>query len=212
MIGLGDMGHAANMTRSLASFKHMAKLALGYGVARLRYSRGTHLTMGNPLAARLRRSAIDAGVTLWRNAPMQRLLFERGRVSGVVVERDGRPITVKARRGVVLASGGFSANAQMRRQYIPFADQHVSLEPEGNTGDGLNHALELGAQFDGVNLSNAGWVVVSVLREANGVLRKFTHMLLDRGKPGCIAVNASATNRPPTWWSRCTAAARCPRI
>ncbi len=190
MIGLGDMGHAANMTRSFASFKHMAKLALGYGVARLRYPRGTRLTMGNALAARLLRSAIDAGATLWRNTPMQRLLFERGRVSGVVVERDGQPLTVKARRGVVLASGGFSANAQMRRQYIPFADQHVSLVPEGNTGDGLNRALELGAQFDGVNLSNAGWVVVSVLREANGVLRKFPHLFLDRGKPGCIAVNA----------------------
>jgi hypothetical protein len=78
----------------------------------------------------------------------------------------------------------------MRQQYIPFAQQHVSLVPEGNTGDGLNNALALGAQFDGANLSNAGWVVVSVLREANGRIRKFPHLFLDRGKPGCIAINA----------------------
>jgi succinate dehydrogenase/fumarate reductase flavoprotein subunit len=190
MIGLGDMGHAANMTRSFASFRHMARLALRYGVDRLRYPRGTRLTMGNALAARLLRSALDAQVTLWRHAPMQRLLFEGGRVTGVEVMKDGVAVTVKARRGVVLSSGGFSANADMRRQYIPYAEHHVSLVPEGNTGDGLNSGLALGGQFDGDNLSNAGWVVVSVLRKADGTLRKFPHLFLDRGKPGCIAVNA----------------------
>ncbi|MDB5870205.1 MAG: FAD-binding dehydrogenase, partial [Polaromonas sp.] len=190
MIGLGDMGHAANMTRSFASFRHMARLALRYGVDRLRYPRGTRLTMGNALAARLLRSALDAQVTLWRNAPMQRLLFEGGAVTGVVVMKGGVPVTVKARCGVVLSSGGFSANAEMRRKYIPYAEHHVSLVPEGNTGDGLNTALSLGGQFDGDNLSNAGWVVVSVLRKADGTLRKFPHLFLDRGKPGCIAVNA----------------------
>ncbi|WP_293465986.1 FAD-dependent oxidoreductase [Polaromonas sp.] len=189
MIGLGDMGHAANMTRSFASFRHMARLALSYGIDRLRYPRGTRLTMGNALAARLLRSALDAQVTLWRNAPMQRLLFEEGRVTGVVATRDGVSVTVRARKGVVLSSGGFSANAQMRRQYIPYPEHHISLVPEGNTGDGLNTALALGGQFDGDNLSNAGWVVVSVLRKADGTLQKFPHLFLDRGKPGCIAVN-----------------------
>src|SRR5258706_11722487 len=189
MIGLADMAHAANATRSFASFRHMARLAATYGVDRLRYPRGRRLTMGNALAARLLRSALDAGVTLWRDAPMQRLVLDGGAVTGLVVLRDGVPVTLKARRGVVLATGGFSANSQMRRKYIPYADQHVSLVPEGNTGDGLNNALEAGGGFDGANLSNAGWVVVSVLREANGTVRKFPHLFLDRGKPGCIAVN-----------------------
>ena len=191
MIGLADMGHAANMTRSFASFRHMARLALAYGIDRLRYPRGTRLTMGNALAARLLRSALDAKVTLWRNAPMQRLLFDGGAVTGAVVQRDGALVAVKARRGVVLSTGGFSANAQMRRQYIPYAEHHVSLVPEGNTGDGLITALASGGQFDGDNHSNAGWVVVSVLREANGAVRKFPHLFLDRGKPGCIAVNGA---------------------
>ena len=149
MIGLGDMAHAANMTRSFTSFRHMARLALAFGIDRLRYPRGTRLTMGNALAARLLRSALDARVMLWRNAPMQRLLFEDGRVTGVEVMKGGVPVTVKARRGVVLSSGGFSANEDMRRQYIPYAEHHVSLVPEGNTGDGLNTALALGGQFDG---------------------------------------------------------------
>ena len=190
MIGLPDMAHAARWTKSFTSFRHMARLGCAYAVDRLRYPRGTRLTMGNALAARLLRSALDAGVTLWRRAPMQRLLIDAGAVTGVVIERDGAPIEVTARRGVVLASGGFSANAQMRQRYIPYAEQHVSLVPEGNTGDGLNNALGAGAGFDGDNLSNAGWVVVSVLREPDGRVRKFPHLFLDRGKPGCIAVNA----------------------
>ena len=190
MIGLPDMVHAARWTQSFASFKHMAKLAGAYAIARLSHPRGTRLTMGNALAARLLRSALEAGVTLWRQAPMQRLLIEAGAVTGVVVERDGAPVTVRARRGVVLASGGFSANAQMRQRFIPYAEHHVSLVPEGNTGDGLNQALAAGAGLDGDNLSNAGWVVVSVLREPGGRVRKFPHLFLDRGKPGCIAVNA----------------------
>ncbi len=189
MIGLPDMGHAANMTRSLASFRHMARLGLAYARDRLRHPRGMRLTMGNALAARLLRSAIDAGVSLWNHAPMTGLLTEGRSVTGITVLREGRPVQVNARRGVVLASGGFSANADMRRRYIPFAEHHVSLVPEGNTGDGLSKAQACGGRFDGDNHSNAGWVVVSVLREPDGRLRKFPHLFLDRGKPGCIAVN-----------------------
>lgn len=190
MIGLPDMAHAANWTRSFKSMRHMARLAWRHGIARLSHPRGTRLTMGNALAARLLRSAIDAGVTLWHSAPMQRLWLEDGAVRGVFVDHEGALRQVHARRGVVLASGGFSANAEMRKRFIPHAEHHVSLVPEGNTGDGLNHALAAGGGFDGDNLSNAGWVVVSVLREADGRLRKFPHLFLDRGKPGCIAVNA----------------------
>ena len=191
MIGLADMAHAAGWTRSLRSFKHMARLGAAYVLDRLRHPRGLRLTMGNALAARLLRSALDAGVTLWRRSPMQRLLIDgSGAVTGIAVERQGRALHIHARRGVVLASGGFSANPQMRARYLPYPEHHVSLVPEGNTGDGLQQALGAGAGFDGDNHSNAGWVVVSVLREADGRLRKFPHLFLDRGKPGCIAVNA----------------------
>jgi glycine/D-amino acid oxidase-like deaminating enzyme len=189
MIGLGDMPHIAQVTRSFASFKHMAKLVLRYGRDRLSYPRGTRLVMGNALAARLLRSALDAKVELWRDTAMQGLLVEGGTVQGLTVQHEGRAVQVRARRGVILATGGFSANAQMRQQYIPYPEHHVSLVPEGNTGDGLAQALQLGARFDGDNLSNAGWVVVSVLKKADGTISKFPHLFLDRGKPGCIAVN-----------------------
>lgn len=190
MLDLADMPHIANIKKSWASFRHIANLLLGYAWDRIRYRRGTRLTMGNALAARLLYSCRSAGVVLWANAPMLRLTEEQGAVSGAVIERDGLPVGVRARQGVILASGGFSANPQMRGQFIPYAQSHVSLVSTGNVGDGINKALELGAQYDGENISNAGWVIVSVLEEADGSLRKFPHLFLDRGKPGCIAVNS----------------------
>lgn len=190
MLGLADMPHIATIKSSWASFRHIAGLLLRYGRDRLRYKRGTRLTMGNALAARLLHSCDKAGVELWANAAMLSLVDDAGSVTGAVIERDGQPVTVNTRRGVILASGGFSANATMRAQFIPYPDQHVSLVSSGNVGDGIKSALALGANYDGDNLSNAGWVVISVLHEEDGSLRKFPHLFLDRGKPGCIAVNA----------------------
>lgn len=190
MLGLDDMPHIANVKSSWASFRHIASLLLRYFWDRVRHGRGTRLTMGNALAARLLYSCRSAGVQLWANAPMSRLIVEQGAVTGAEIERNGEPVAVRARRGVILASGGFSANAQMREQFIPFPENHVSLVSDGNVGDGICNALALGGQYDGENISNAGWVVVSVLEQPDGSLRKFPHLFLDRGKPGCIAVNS----------------------
>lgn len=189
MFAIADMPHIARVTRSFRSFSHIARLALRFAFDRLRHPRGTRLTMGNAMAGRLLRSALDAGVELCKDTPMLELINEGGAIKGVVALRAGQRTQIRARRGVILATGGFSANDVMRREYIPFAEHHVSLVPEGNTGDGLQQAQRAGGRFDGENLSNAGWVVVSVLRQANGKVRKFPHLYMDRGKPGCIAVN-----------------------
>jgi succinate dehydrogenase/fumarate reductase flavoprotein subunit len=191
MIGLADMPHVANATKSFASFRHMAKLLLRFARDRLSYPRGTRLTMGNALMARLMRTALDSNVTLWSKAPALRLQSQNGRVTGIVVQRNGEPVEIAVRRGVVLASGGFSANAEMRAKYIPYAEHHVSLTPEGNTGDGLSMALAAGGVMEEKNHQNGAWVVMSVGRKPDGTIEKFPHLFLDRGKPGCIGVNAA---------------------
>ena len=189
MVGINDMPHIANATRSFASFRHMARLLARFAMDRLRYPRGTRLTMGNALAARLLRSALDAGVTLWNRSPVVELVRDGGHVVGVILARDGQRTEVRARRGVMLASGGFSANPEMRARFIPFAEHHVSLVPDTNTGDGINLALEAGGVMDKDNVSNGAWTVMSLAREADGRVIKFPHIFLDRSKPGCIAVN-----------------------
>ncbi|MFT4919825.1 MAG: succinate dehydrogenase/fumarate reductase flavoprotein subunit [Zhongshania aliphaticivorans] len=194
MIGIDDMPHISNAGRSLKSFAYVAKLLMRYFVDRIRYPRGTRLTMGNALAGSLLKSCVDAGVELWSNAAMENIISTDGTgegpaIQGLTVNCNGQLIKLRARKAVILATGGFSANAEMRKRYIPFAESHVSLVPDGNTGDGIQQCLDLGAVFDGENISNAGWVVVSVHRAPDGKLRKFPHLFMDRGKPGCIAVN-----------------------
>ncbi|NIB44121.1 FAD-dependent oxidoreductase [Pseudomaricurvus alkylphenolicus] len=202
MIGFGDMPHIAKVKQSWQSFRHILGLVLRFGWDKIRHRRGTRLTMGNALAARLLRSCVDSGVQLWSSAPMCRLLTEGGRVIGAVVDNNGQPVKVLARHGVILAGGGFSADPALRRKFMPFPDQHLSMVCEGNDGTGIRQALELGACFDGDNISNAGWLIVSKLELPDGRIRKFPHLFSDRGKPGCIAVglngrrfgNESATN------------------
>ena len=61
--------------------------------------------------------ALDRGIPVWTEAPLEELLVEDGRVVGVRTVRDGSPVLVRARQGVLLASGGFAHNAEMREQY-----------------------------------------------------------------------------------------------
>ncbi|HEY9581270.1 MAG TPA: FAD-dependent oxidoreductase [Rhizorhapis sp.] len=189
MIDMFDLPYLAQMPKPKALW-HFGKLAARFGTDKLRgYKRGTRLTMGNALAAALLKSALDAGVTLRKSAAVEGLLTEGRRISGVRVSANGGTETHEARVGVVLASGGFSANEQLRKAYIPYADQHVSILPYENVGDGMNMGLEVGASLDGENLINAVWAVVSTLQREDGYLARYAH-LMDMSKPGCIAVNA----------------------
>jgi succinate dehydrogenase/fumarate reductase flavoprotein subunit len=189
MIDLPDLPHLMNAKSSFASFRYMLRLLLRFGRDRLAgFKRGARLTMGNALAARLLKSAKDAGVTLWREATVTALLRDGGRVTGVRVTRDKAVQTLTVRRGVVLASGGFSANGQLRRAYMPYPDQHVSIMAGCNTGDGMNMGLDIGASLDGENVANGVWAVASTLKKPDGTTAVYAH-LIDMSKPGCIAVN-----------------------
>jgi succinate dehydrogenase/fumarate reductase flavoprotein subunit len=188
MIDLFDLPYLANMP-SLGSLMHLGKLGIRFGFDKLRgYPRGTRLTMGNALAARLLRSALDAGVTLRSQVTVDGLTMEGRRVTGISTVVDGRAEKLLARRGVVLASGGFSANAKLRKDYMPYPDQHVSITSDDNTGDGMNLALTAGGSLDGQNLLNGVWAVVSTMTREDGYLARYAH-LIDMSKPGCIAVN-----------------------
>ncbi len=189
MVGFPDIPHLMNVKKSIKSLFHVLKLVSRYVIDRISYPRGTHLTMGNALIARLLLSARQRGVKLWLNSPMDKLIVDNGRVVGVSVIHDGKLTNVMARRGVVLASGGFSQNEDMRKKYIPYPEHHVSFLPEGNTGDGISAAEHVGGNLELGNYHNAAWAVLSVLKEPSGHVRKQPHVMLDRTKPGCIAVN-----------------------
>ena len=95
---------------------------------------------------------------IWTNTAMDDLIVEDGRVVGARVTRDGTSLNVQARKGVLLAAGGFSRNADMRRQYS--GDQpnegKWSIANAGDTGEVLQTAMRLGARTD--LLDEAWWL------------------------------------------------------
>jgi succinate dehydrogenase/fumarate reductase flavoprotein subunit len=155
-----------------------------------RFGRGAYLANGNALVGRLIRSALNAKVELWRDAPAIGLVSESGAVTGIVIRRGGETVTVRTRAGVVLASGGFGANPELRAKYIPYPSEHISVQPEENVGDGIRLGQEAGGVLGPVNPENGVWAPVSVLKGKDGtILGKYPHFGPDRGKPGSIIVD-----------------------
>ena len=187
MIDLFDLPYLARLPAPGALW-YMAKIAIRFALDKKKLGRGSRLTMGTALAGRLLHSALAAGVDLFENAPVEGLTVNDGRVTGVRARINGTETEIAAAKGVVLASGGFSANAEMRKAYIPFSAQHVSILPYANTGDGINAATAAGAAMGAENHVNAVWTVVSKRTREDGYVERFAH-LMDMSKPGCIAVN-----------------------
>lgn len=107
------------------------------------------LMMGQALSARLRLSLKKRNIPLWLDTPLKDLIVDNGRVVGIRVERDGKSLDIYARKGVILAAGGFEHNLEMRLQY----QQHPictdwTVANEGNTGDAIQAGMRIGAKID----------------------------------------------------------------
>jgi len=192
MVGKPDLPALLGRYRSPANFARSAKLVLRYAADRLKYPRGTRLTMGNALVGRLFYSLRRRGVPILFDAPIEALLREEGRIAGAVVRQGTETITVHARKGVVLATGGYGQNPALRAALMPdpAAAQARSMAHAGNTGDGLSLARGVGAAL--VSGRSGGlWTPASITRRADGSQGLYPHFLLDRAKPGLIAVNAA---------------------
>ncbi|WP_030165802.1 MULTISPECIES: FAD-binding protein [Actinomycetes] len=143
-------------------------------------------TGGRALVARMRMVLKDAGVPLWLKTSMTELITDdRGTVIGVVAERDGTTIRIGARRGVLLATGGFDHNKEMRAQYLPrhgVAD--VSSGARENVGDGIVAGKRLGAAVD---LMDDAWWMPSVLHPMGAVIP----LVSERCIPPSVIVNSA---------------------
>jgi succinate dehydrogenase/fumarate reductase flavoprotein subunit len=192
MIGKEDIAPLLGRYRSAASFLHAAKLLVRYGSDRLRYPRGTRLTMGNALVARLFASLRKRAVPILFGAAITDLLGDRQAVRGARIRLGGEELVVKARRGVVLATGGCAHNRKFRAAFMPHPAPEHSLSHPGNSGDGLLIGERLGARIAPEEHGHGGfWTPASVTTRADGSHGLFPHLSLDRAKPGLIAVNSA---------------------
>ena len=191
MLGSGkEIIHFMRATKSLTSAIYVARRLSRHFLDLLRYGRGMTLTNGNALAGRLAKSALDLKIPLWLSSPVRELIVENGAVRGAHVVREGRTIEVRARRGVVLACGGFPHDVARRKAMFPHAPtgaEHYSPGPVGNTGDGLRLAETAGGQIENRLPNAAAWVPVSLTTRKDGSRGVMPHFI-DRAKPGVIAV------------------------
>ncbi len=141
--------------------------------------------LGQALVGRLLKACLDRGIEPVTSARMRNLVIETGRVTGAVVEVDGQRREVKARRGVVLATGGFEWNEDYKRAFLRGPLTHpVSIET--NTGDGLYMAMKAGAMLS--NMREAWWIPVGELPPGVNRMNRFL-LAGDRSRPRTIMVN-----------------------
>jgi len=173
---------------SLRSVPLALRLGLRWAIDRLRFSRGTRLAMGNALVANLYCHLLARGGDVWFTAVTTELLSDHGRVEGALVTHRGRQLRVRARRGVVLAGGGFAASAERRAQYLPAPTAQFTRAAEAATGDTLALGQSVGGALGPPHDDNAFWFPSSIGRRRDGSTAVFPH-IWDRAKPGLVAVN-----------------------
>jgi succinate dehydrogenase/fumarate reductase flavoprotein subunit len=185
-----DLQAFLHATKSPKSFFHAGWRVGLHAVDMATTREGMQLVNGTALTARLAKSADDLGVQLWVSAPATRLLTDGGTVRGAVVSTPEGDVTVRARRGVLLAAGGFPNDVERRRKYFPrtpTGQEHWTLAPAETTGDGISLGESAGGQLDTNLASPAAWCPVSRVPYRNGRVGVYPH-IVDRGKPGLIGV------------------------
>ncbi len=160
-------------------FKRLAQGVGGMALKR-EYTAG-----GQALAAGLFAGTIAAGIPVWTRTSLVSLLEEDGRVVGATLKQDGRTVTVKTRKGVVLAAGGFDHNMQMRRDYqSDTLTADISLGAETNEGDAIVEAQRVGA---GLRLMEEAWWYPAVTPLKEGDSPQI--LLAERALPGTFIVD-----------------------
>ncbi|GAA3518288.1 3-oxosteroid 1-dehydrogenase [Aeromicrobium panaciterrae] len=172
------------IARTWRGKRQAVRIAIRSWFGRLRGRR--MLALGAAGTARLRLAMMDADIPLLLGTALKDLLVDNGKVVGVVCEREGEISQIRARSGVILASGGFEHNASMRDEYqeAPITTAWTS-GASGNTGDGIRVAVEHGATTSHMDRA---WWGPSVLTNDGAFF-----ILSERGLPGSIMVNAAAS-------------------
>lgn len=191
MVNRLDIPHLRKAGRSLRSTLRSLQLVSAYALQRLRASRGTTLHLGNALAARLYATLLSRKVDIIFGATIERMMMDDGKVSGAEITSSSGKQVIVANRGVILATGGFSHDTELRRQLFPAAAGFVSATSSAGTGDGLRLALANGAKLATDVADPAYWVPASLFTRNDGSRGVFPHTVTDRAKPGVIAINGA---------------------
>ncbi|MED4699525.1 FAD-dependent oxidoreductase [Lysinibacillus capsici] len=176
--------HKVNMITRTLKGKTTA-LKLGARLVRSKVTKSDPVALGEALIARLRLSLAEANGELWLSTAFKDFIMGKGRVIGIIVERDGQELKIEAKKGVVLSSGGFSHNQTLREKYLPSPTNAAwTSSPEGQTGDILEPSVKIGATLD---LMDKVWGAPSVIDPQGHPF----FLVADRGVPNMIVVDSA---------------------
>jgi hypothetical protein len=131
------------------------------------------LVNGSALVARLLRSVQDLGVQLRPASPVVKLLTGGHRVTGGIVSSTQGQRVIHARRGVVLAAGGFPHDIRRRKElfaHAPTGTEHWALPPHSVSGDGVRVGESVGGEVDSTLAAAGAWWPVSLVTYRDGTV------------------------------------------
>lgn len=138
--------------------------------------------MGGALASSLMYIVRKRRIPVWLSSPLQELIVANTRVVGAVVEHEGKLVRVRARRGVMLAAGGFARNAEWRKQYQGLAGW--TSAPVGQTGQGIEAGARAGGEL--AMMEDAWWGSAAAVP---GQKNQGAFILSERSDPWSIVVD-----------------------
>jgi succinate dehydrogenase/fumarate reductase flavoprotein subunit len=142
---------------------------------------------GTALIAGLLKGLLDAGVTPQTNARAEELIADAGEIVGVRIAHAGRQLTVRARHGVILGTGGFEWDPVLVNAFLR-GPMHGAVSPPNNTGDGLRMMMAHGADL--ANMGEAWWVpIVQIPGDTIDGKQRSRSVRLERTRPRSIIVN-----------------------
>jgi len=176
--------HKVNMITRTLKGKTTA-LKLGARLVKSKVTKSDPVALGEALIARLRLSLAEVNGELWLSTAFKDFIMGKGRLIGIIVERDGQELKIEAKKGVVLSSGGFSHNQTLREKYLPSPTNAAwTSSPEGQTGDILEPGVKIGATLD---LMDKVWGAPSVIDPQGHPF----FLVADRGVPNMIVVDSA---------------------
>lgn len=142
---------------------------------------------GTALVAGLLKGLLDTGVAPCVNSRAEQLIVEGDTVVGVRIAGPEQSMDVRARRGVILGTGGFEWDPALVQAFLR-GPMHGAVSPPNNTGDGLRMAMALGADL--ANMGEAWWVpIVQIPGDTIDGKPRSRSVRLERTRPRSIIVN-----------------------
>jgi succinate dehydrogenase/fumarate reductase flavoprotein subunit len=171
------------MLRTVSGFAFALRLGSRMLVGRLLGRRPAGL--GASLIGQLLHLVLLRSIPIWLECPMVDLVERGGRVIGVIARRGGKNVSIEARCGVILASGGFAHNLEMRREYHPHPiTVEWTVSSPTDMGDGIRAGVKLGAATALMDEAWWGPVFVDELGSPN-------FLLAERALPYSFIVDSS---------------------